>query len=109
MLRLFNLLAVAHNYEQQKKKALLLKPSIDDRFGLESVKSRAGLSRTADLIVGNDTDLVSTDFKGVSCILVDEAQFFQQTTYLPAQADCFVFKYTGDLLRTKDGFQRPSF
>ena len=37
-----NLLAVRHNYEAQGKKVLLLKPSVDTRFGNETVRSRAG-------------------------------------------------------------------
>ena len=35
-----NLLAVAHNYRQQGKKVLLVKPEMDIRFGRESIKSR---------------------------------------------------------------------
>jgi len=39
------LLAVAHNYKQQGKRVLLLKPSLDDRFGADDIKSRAGLQQ----------------------------------------------------------------
>ncbi len=70
-----NLLAVAHNYRQQGKEVLLVKPSLDDRFGRAHIKSRAGLEKSADILVDKDTDLLSCNFEGISCILVDEAQF----------------------------------
>src|SRR5579863_7761235 len=70
-----NLLAVAHNYRQQGKSILLLKPELDVRFGRESIKSRAGLEMTADILVAPDTQLLAMHWEGVDCILVDEAQF----------------------------------
>ncbi len=70
-----NLLAVAHNYRQQGKSVLLMKPELDDRFGTGSIKSRAGLEMKADVLVNADTNLLFLDYEGVSCILVDEAQF----------------------------------
>lgn len=70
-----NLLAVAHNYRQQGKKVLLLKPDLDTRFGKERIKSRAGLEMQADVMIGAKTDLLELDYDGVSCLLVDEAQF----------------------------------
>lgn len=70
-----NLLAVAHNYQQQKKKILLLKPIIDDRFGKNNIKSRAGLEKEADILVDAHTDLCKCDFPDIDCLLVDEAQF----------------------------------
>jgi thymidine kinase len=70
-----NLLAVAHNYAQQRKSAFIVKPDLDDRFGHDLVRSRAGMERRADLLVGPETKLAPDAFKGVDCILVDEAQF----------------------------------
>ena len=91
-----NLLAVAHNYRQQRKKVLLIKPQIDLRFGVNAITSRAGLTCDADLLVSeksyftlNGNDLISNnslkknpkneivlDNKlDYSCFLVDEAQF----------------------------------
>lgn len=70
-----NLLAVAHNYRQQGKRVLLLKPELDIRFGRESIKSRAGLEMAADVLVSAATNLLELDLEGVSCLLVDEAQF----------------------------------
>jgi thymidine kinase len=70
-----NLLAVAHNYRQQGKEVLLIKPKLDTRWGQDTIKSRAGLEMTADLLVEKDTQMNMNSFAGVSCILVDEAQF----------------------------------
>jgi thymidine kinase len=70
-----NLLAVWHNYLQQGKKVRLLKPAIDDRFGPEMIRSRAGLEYPADLVLHDDTRLNFGDFEGLACVLVDECQF----------------------------------
>jgi thymidine kinase len=70
-----NLLAVAHNYRQQGKRIVLVKPALDTRFGKESIKSRAGLEMTADVLVTPETKLLEMDWDDISCILVDEAQF----------------------------------
>jgi thymidine kinase len=70
-----NLLAVAHNYRAQGKRALVIKPRLDVRFGEADVVSRAGLSAPADLLVDPDTTLDPHIFDGADCILVDEAQF----------------------------------
>jgi thymidine kinase len=70
-----NLLAVAHSYQLQNKKVLILKPQLDNRFAQGSVKSRAGLEKPADLLVTDDTRLDPAGLQNLSCILVDEAQF----------------------------------
>lgn len=70
-----NLLAVTHNYQAQNKKVLLLKPSLDIRFGFDEVTSRAGLSKKADMLIDNDTVFHPQAFSDVCCIVVDEAQF----------------------------------
>ncbi len=70
-----NLLAVAHNYRQQGKEILLIKPALDDRFGQASIKSRAGLEKSADILANDETDLSNYNYEGIDCILVDEAQF----------------------------------
>lgn len=70
-----NLLAVAHNYRQQGKRVMLLKPRLDDRFGRSAIKSRAGLEQEADLLLDPDTVINPEVFAGLSCILLDEAQF----------------------------------
>lgn len=70
-----NLLAVAHAYRQQDKRAFLIKPKIDIRFGEAVIRSRAGLAQEADLVLDDQTLLRERDFSGFHCILVDEAQF----------------------------------
>jgi thymidine kinase len=76
-----NLLAVAHNYRQQGKKVLLIKPATDVRFGRDVIGTRAGLSAKADIIVEENGDFSAPLAKldGISCLLVDEAQFLPIT------------------------------
>lgn len=70
-----NLVAVAHNYRQQGKRVVLIKPAFDDRFGERLIKSRSGLAVEADILLGAETRLDPEQFRGASCIIVDEAQF----------------------------------
>lgn len=71
-----NLLTVVHTYRQQGKTCLLVKPSIDTRFGFSNVKSRAGLSQEADVILDKDHKFsLKGDELNSDCILVDEVQF----------------------------------
>ena len=70
-----NLLAVAHNYRQQKKNVLLLKPAVDVRFGPDVIATRAGLSAKADIVVPESGEFITPDLNTISCLLVDEAQF----------------------------------
>jgi thymidine kinase len=70
-----NLLAVAHNYERQGKRVMVLKPCFDTRFGADQITSRAGLSRTAHRLIEDDTVLAPEEFSDCDCVLVDEAQF----------------------------------
>ena len=70
-----NLLAVAHNYEQKGERIVVIRPRLDERFGAETVASRVGIRREADLLVDDDTVLDRKALAGAACILVDEAQF----------------------------------
>jgi thymidine kinase len=70
-----NLLAVAHNYKQQGKRALLVKPALDTRWGQEFITARAGLREKADVVCDQSTVITYDQLLGVACILVDEAQF----------------------------------
>ncbi len=72
-----NLLAVAHAYQQQDKLVFLIKPRMDTRFGAEVIRSRAGLTRDADLLVDEHSQLSLTVLRDYHCILVDEAQFLE--------------------------------
>lgn len=73
-----NLLAVAHNYRQQNKRILLLKPQVDTRFGVYVIKTRAGMEAEADVVVPPEGDVNMPDMSGVVCLLVDEAQFLPE-------------------------------
>lgn len=70
-----NLLAVAHNYQQQGKRAFLIKPKLDTRFSSKKICSRAGLEKEADLLVEPNSIIETTQLKDINCVLVDEAQF----------------------------------
>jgi thymidine kinase len=74
-----NLLAVAHNYRQQGKEVLLIKPEIDTRFGVGVIKTRAGLELPADIVAPAKGIVQFQALDGVACILVDEAQFLSET------------------------------
>jgi len=73
---------VAHNYEKQGKKVLVIKPSIDTRS--DNIDSRTGMSRKPDIVATPDTDILTTVISLISspnelsCILVDEAQFLTE-------------------------------
>ncbi len=77
-----DLLKVAYNYEENNMTTLILTSKIDDRYGHNLVKSRAGLEREA-IGVGEKDDIYDiVEYKQsimsevISCILVDEVQFF---------------------------------
>jgi len=70
-----NLLAVAHNYQAQGKKVVLLKPKVDSRFGENAIRSRSGLEKEAHVLVEPDTVLNTAAIENAACVLVDEAQF----------------------------------
>ena len=74
------LLQVAHNYEEQGMKILLIKPSIDKKAGTK-VSSRIGLEREVNLLLTPEETIRENlssgniSFDNLNCILVDEAQF----------------------------------
>ena len=65
-----NALMVKYNYEERGQQALLVKPALDDRGGAGRVVSRCGLSAPCAPF-----SAVYGDLAGVSCVIVDEAQF----------------------------------
>ena len=109
-----NLLAVVHNYREQGKRVLVLKPRLDTRFSQGAVVSRAGLSADADIMLDPDTQLDLAPFVGIHCVLVDEAQFL--SPYLVDQLRLLTFTHnvpvicyglrTDFLMRTFPGSQR---
>lgn len=77
-----NLLAVAHNYRQQGKRVILVKPEIDSRFGVGVIKTRAGLEMLADVVIppaGDWYTNLQVNLDGCACVLADEAQFLRDS------------------------------
>ena len=71
------LLQVANNYEERGMKTLILKPGIDTK-GADYLVSRIGLKRKVDHVILETEDIykyLEKSVKGISCILIDEAQF----------------------------------
>ena len=72
-------LITKYNYEENDLSVWLLKPSADDRDGVQILRSRIGLEASAD-IISPETDIVrrfETEKLGqVDVIIVDECQFF---------------------------------
>lgn len=71
------LIQVAYNYEERGMKVLVLKPAIDTK-GEEYISSRVGLKRRVDKLIKKEDDLTNLNLEGISCILVDEAQFLSK-------------------------------
>ncbi len=69
------LMQVAHNYDENDKKVILIKSATDTKAE-DKVSSRIGLERKVDyLIKPTDHILDTIDTVNIDCILVDEAQF----------------------------------
>jgi thymidine kinase len=65
------------NYEELGMRVWLIKPSVDDRFGANIVRSRVGLSREAEVITPKDSIIEKYGAAGnCDVIIADEAQFF---------------------------------
>lgn len=73
-----NALMVEYNYYERGKKALLLKPRLDDRDGERIIKSRMGL-RKACRFVEEFVTMDEEEIKEYDCIIVDEAQFCRKS------------------------------
>ena len=71
-------LRVAHNYEEQGKKVLLLTSVVDDRFGVGKVVSRIGMQKVATVVDKNLDMIALASTERPNCILVDEAQFLNK-------------------------------
>jgi len=82
------LLQAAFNYEERGQQVLLAKPAIDTK-GDNEIVSRLGVTRTVDFTVLPDDNLLAMFARqqgivaertglSVSCLLVDEAQFFTE-------------------------------
>ena len=72
-----NALITKFNYEERGMKVWLIKPSIDKRDGVDTVRSRIGLAANADVITP-DADILEEFSKRSDrhVIIADECQFF---------------------------------
>lgn len=81
----FEIIKVAHNYEEQGKSVLIFSPSISGRGTQELIGSRTGFERAA-IPVDNDTNLYDSvknhsalpSADKIYCVLIDEAQFLKK-------------------------------
>ncbi|BCN30678.1 thymidine kinase [Anaeromicropila herbilytica] len=74
-----NALMTKFNFEEHGKKVILMKPSIDDRDGIHTVKSRIGIDADAVLIhPDSSVKAILNDEKDIYLIVVDEAQFLSK-------------------------------
>lgn len=85
----FEIIKVAHNYEEQGKPVIIFSPSIDTRGGSEQVGSRVGMSRPAIPVhdKSNLFEIVKAyqpdkQTKKIHCVLIDEAQFLTKSQVL---------------------------
>lgn len=76
----FEIIKVAHNYEEQSKPVLVLTSGMDDREGIGQVASRVGEMREATPVFAetNIFELVQAIDHQLYCILIDEAQFLKK-------------------------------
>jgi thymidine kinase len=69
------LLQVAYNYNEKNMNVIIIKPKLDEKGGI-NIESRIGVSRQVDYIFPNKIKIRDKmQLDGISCILVDEAQF----------------------------------
>lgn len=68
------LLQVAHNYEQQGMKVLIIKPAIDTKAE-DRVSSRLGIERKVDILLTKNGRVINEIKDVPDAILVDEAEF----------------------------------
>lgn len=69
-----NALMVEHNYYERGKRALLVKPEADSRFGDTKIRSRMGLEKEG-VLLEHLVCMPEEELKTYDCIIVDEAQF----------------------------------
>ncbi|KRL46652.1 thymidine kinase [Levilactobacillus spicheri DSM 15429] len=78
------ILKVAHNYEEQNKRVIIMTSGLDTRDGVGSIASRIGLKRPAHAIF-KTTDVyqeVKRLDAHANCVLIDEAQFLTKAHVL---------------------------
>ena len=75
-----DLIRTVYNYEENGFKVLVLKPKIDTK-GEENVKTRIGLERKVDFLVGDGSvlDILKSNLNDVTAIFIDEVQFLNKS------------------------------
>ena len=72
-----DLMRTAYNYEEKGYDVLVMKPLIDTK-GSNKLDSRIGMKRKVDILISDDTDIISEVNNRLTtnlrCIFVDEAQ-----------------------------------
>jgi thymidine kinase len=81
----FEIIKVAHNYEEQGKQVLIYSPSVGARGNEDRVGSRVGFERAAipvyehtDMLVSVKERIAAEANAKIYCVLVDEAQFLNK-------------------------------
>jgi thymidine kinase len=75
-----NALMTRFNMQEHGKRVILLKPGIDNRDGITTVKSRIGLSAEAMVVKASEKILdVVGDESNYDILIVDEAQFLSKS------------------------------
>ena len=103
------LMQVAHNYEEQGMKVLILKPQVDTKGGGELV-SRLGVRRKADLLIPPQLDVfeavkaANAASGPLACVLCDEEPVLYPGAGRAAVHDHGRSEHPGDLLRSAGGF-----
>ena len=104
------LMQVAHNYEEQGMRVLILKPQVDTKGGGELV-SRLGVRRKADLLIPPETDVfeavrtANADGAPLACVLRSEKlALVAQHAGRTAVHGHGGFEHSGDLLRPAGRF-----
>jgi thymidine kinase len=81
-----NALMVKYNYEERGQKVIFIKPEIDDREGKDVIRSRVGIESPVTVLPQNASIIETTNLnrnaQGISCVIVDEAQFLSQKQVL---------------------------
>ncbi|MBQ1522821.1 MAG: thymidine kinase [Erysipelotrichaceae bacterium] len=72
-----NALMTKFNYEEKGKKVWLIKPAIDNRDGVQIIKSRIGLSAECDALKTTDSILALCP-DDIDVIICDECQFLTE-------------------------------
>ncbi len=71
-----NAIMVKYNYGEQGQRALLVKPAVDMRDGVHTIRSRSGLSD--ECVLFHEMDLEAVKRGAYDCLIVDEAQFLSK-------------------------------